>query len=475
MIDSLLIQLPIRVRLALGYALFFVAIIAGAGVYLLTTLEASLLHEADETLGLRAAHIARVIDGASEVQLDRKSAMDALSDLAPMEEYSAPGIYVQILDHEGVSLASSPNLPGGQLPADPSVAATALSGQVVYVSVPVGSERVRVLAKPVYDADRQIGVVLVGESLHPQDVALRSVLQLLWLCAIAAAAASLLGSWWLAGRAYGPITEVTKVARRIAATGRFEQRITTPPTRDDLGELVATFNEMLTRLEITFRHHREFLADASHELRGPLMVIRGNLDLLRRNLAALEREESAREAVEEAERMSRLLADLLFLAKSDAQLTMERLPVDLSQVVLETLDRAAAVDCGAHTLVLAHNEPSVVLGDRERLGQMLWNLLQNALRFTPSGRDITVSLHRRESVAELVVADEGIGIPSEHHLRIFERFYRVDRARSREDGGTGLGLAIVKQVVEAHGGEVRVHSASGSGSVFTVRIPLQHS
>lgn len=470
--DSLLLRLPIRWRLALGYTLLLVALIGGVGFYLLTTLETNLLQEADETLGLRATHIARAIADAGEEQLDQAAAMAALSDLAPLEEYSAPGIYVEVLDHQGVLLASSPNLNGGRLPGHSLLLAEALSGREVFVTAPVGRDRVRLLAKPVRDGERQVGVVLVGESLHPQDVALRRVQQLLGVSAVAAAAASLLGSWWLAGQAFGPIARVTRVARRIATTGKFEQRITECPVRDELGELIATFNDMLSCLESTFRRHREFLADASHELRGPLMVIRGNLDLLRQDLPIQEREESVREAVEEAERMSRLLSDLLFLAKNDAQLAMEWLPVDLSLVVLESLDRAASVDAGSHVLVVTHNEPSLVRGDRERLGQMLWNLLQNALRYTPGGGEITVSLRRHRAVAELVVADTGIGIPPEHQLRIFERFYRVDRTRSRENGGTGLGLAIVKQVAEAHGGQVRVRSRPGEGSIFTVTLPL---
>ncbi|MHB0870436.1 MAG: ATP-binding protein [Chloroflexota bacterium] len=470
--DGLLLRIPIRWRLALGYALFLLMIVGGAGIFLLTTLEANLLQEADETLAIRATHIAHLIAGTEGNQLDQRSAMAALLDLAPLEEFSAPGVYVQVLDQEGTLLASSPNLPGGRLPGQSEATAAALGGQVTYMSVPVGHERVRVLAKPVIDAGRQIGVVLVGESLHPQDVALSRVQWLLGLSAVAAALISLLSGWWLAGRAFRPIADVTRVAQRIAATGKFEQRITPPPVRDELGHLVGTFNEMLTRLDGTFRRHREFLADASHELRGPLMVIRGNLDLLAQDLPTGEREESSREAKEEAERMSRLLADLLFLAKSDAQLEMERAPVDLSLLVLEGLDRASSLDAGRHLLVLAHNEPLVVQGDRERLAQMLWNLLQNAVRYTPSGGEITLSLRRHEGAAELRVADTGIGIAPEHLLRIFERFYRVDPCRSREEGNTGLGLAIVKQVVEAHGGQVRVRSKPGEGSTFTVTLPL---
>lgn len=470
--DDVLLKVPIRWRLALGYTLFLVTLIGGVSAFVLTTLESNLMQEADETLAIRATHVARVIGDTGGGQIDAETASRALLDLAPLEEYSAPGLYVEVLDDEGNLLTASPNLPGGHLPGESLVMSTALSGQESYVTVPVASERVRVHARPLRSGERQVGVLLVGESLHPQAVALDRVRRLLGISALVAAAVTLLGSWWLAGRALSTIAKVTRVARRIAVTGEFEQRIEERPVRDELGDLIATFNQMLAGLERTFRHHREFLADASHELRGPLMVIRGNLDLLKRDLPALEREESAREALAEAERMSRLLSDLLFLAKSDAHLAVQRTPLDLSGVVLETLARAASLDAGRHTLVLTHNEPLAVQGNRERLLEMLWNLVQNAIRYTPDGGEITLSLRRSGPLAELAVEDTGAGIPAAHLDRIFDRFYRVDRARSREDGGTGLGLAIVRQVAESHGGRVSVRSREGNGSVFTVTIPI---
>jgi two-component system OmpR family sensor kinase len=318
-----------------------------------------------------------------------------------------------------------------------------------------------------------VGVVLVGESRHLVDVTLRATRRLLLLAAAGAALASLVGGWWLTGRALGPVAEVTRVARRIAATGQFEQRLAVPPARDELGELTATFNEMLARLEKTFDHQREFLADVSHELRGPLMVIRGNLDLLKLDLPDGERQESAREATEELERMTRLVADLLFLAEVDAQEMVHHEPVALHEVVSEVWTRARELDAGAHELVVDRNDPLTVRGDRHWLGQVLWNLVENALRYTPAGGRVTLALSRHGPVAELMVADTGPGIAAEHLPRLFERFYRVDRTRSRQQGGTGLGLAIVQQVVQAHGGQVRVRSQPGEGSTFTIALPVE--
>ncbi|MHB0871298.1 MAG: histidine kinase dimerization/phospho-acceptor domain-containing protein, partial [Chloroflexota bacterium] len=312
-------RLPIRLRLALGYALFLVAILAGVGFYLLTALANNLQLEADQVLRLRAYHVERGIAQGEASRLDPAAARTALADLAPLEEYSEPGIYVQVLDPLGTPIASSLNLPRGELPVTPRLVSEALAGQEGYANVPVGKERIRIFARPVGVGGEVLAVVLVGESMHSLDATLRRLQQLLLGAVAGAALFSVAGGWWFTTRAMGPVADVIRVARRIAATGRFEQRIAPPAAPDELGQLVATFNDMLDRLESSFRRQREFLADASHELRGPLMVIRGNLDLLKLDLPEAERQECAREACEEVDRMSHMVSDLLFLAQVDAQ------------------------------------------------------------------------------------------------------------------------------------------------------------
>ena len=296
-----------------------------------------------------------------------------------------------------------------------------------------------------------------------------------WPVALAAVALTggcvLAVNYWLVGLTLGPIAEITRVARQIAATGRLEDRVPLPPAHDELQELVNTLNAMLARLERNVLRQRRFLADASHELRGPLMVIRGNLDLLQMDLPADERKAGAREAAEEADRMARLVGDLLFLAEEDAHERLQSEPVHLEDIVAEVWQRACSLDVDVHEMVLACNEPVVVLGDHYRLTQMLWNLVENALRYTNEGGRVTLCSRLSGEQVELTIADTGIGIPAEHIPHLFERFYRVDRARLRVETSTGLGLPIVKQVAEAHGGEVRVTSQLGAGSTFTVLLP----
>lgn len=465
-------RVPIRLRLTAGFTLLLLASIAAVGTYLLTAMADGLQREADETLGVRAHQVALSLASGDGASFSREQAQAVVANLAPMDEYSAPGLYVEIVDLTGEVIAYSPNLPTGHLPGEQGLARAALAGGEVYADVPVGREHLRVLARPLYVGGSLVGAVLVGESFHLQDVALTGMRRILVAAAGLATVISLLGGWWLTGQAVGPVAEVTRVARRIAATGRFEQRLAVPPSRDELGQLASTFNEMLARLEATFLRQREFLADASHELRGPLMVVCGNLELLKIDLPEVDRLESIREATEEAQRMSRLVSDLLFLSQVDAQRVVESLPVALHDVVERVWERASDLDHGEHRLQLGRNDPAVVSGDQERLTQLIWNLVENALRYTPSGGTVSLALRREGRIAEVTVGDTGIGIPAEHLPYIFERFYRVDRARSRRKGGTGLGLAIAKQIVAAHGGQIRVRSEPGLGSTFTVTLPV---
>jgi two-component system OmpR family sensor kinase len=461
-----------RQRLALWSAAMLALTLLIVGALLMAALDANLRREVDEALLLRAQYVERALAVDQEGALSADGASAGVTEPAPLDEITAPGIYVQVLDHAGAILLSSANLPGGGLPVPPALVEQTLEGRQTIMTVPVGRERVRLLGRPVWGEGRVIGSVIVGESLHFLDVTLRDLRRLLGLATLLAMLLALAGGWWLRRQAMRPVGEVTRVARDIAATGRFERRIALPQTQDELRDLAATFNEMLTRLERTFRRQRDFLADASHELRGPLTVIRGNLDLLQMDLPEAERWQSADEATEEVKRMSRLVSDLLFLAAEDAQERLEHQAVPVHDLVFAATERARNLDAGVHAVTLICNDPTVVWGDRDRLGQMLWNLVENALRYTDPGGSVTLGLHNHGPVAELTVADTGVGIPAEHLPHIFERFYRVDGARSHRHGSTGLGLAIVKQVAETHGGQVRVRSEPGAGTTFTVALPI---
>jgi signal transduction histidine kinase len=228
---------------------------------------------------------------------------------------------------------------------------------------------------------------------------------------------------------------------------------------------------MIGHLHRVFESQKNFIADASHDLRGPLTVIRGNLDLLKRNLNNQERQESLRAMEIETDRMGELVNDLLLLAEVESEQMERQGIVSLREILLTGLKRAQQMG-GNRKVVIDQQEDLSVRGDVYRLSQLLGNLIDNAIKYTTEGGTITLSLFRDGDWARMEVADTGVGIAPEHLPHVFDRFYRVDKARTRAKGGSGLGLAIVRGIAEQHGGKVTVMSDSGKGSTFTVWLIL---
>jgi signal transduction histidine kinase len=237
----------------------------------------------------------------------------------------------------------------------------------------------------------------------------------------------------------------------------------------------ATFNLMLDELESTYRMQQRFVSDASHELRAPLTTIQGNLEFLSRHpqLEGQERLDVTDETRDEANRMARLVADLLALARADAGMALRRVDVELDRLVLEGVHDARHLCREGQSLTIAHIEPAEMLGDPDRLIQLLIIVLDNAARYTPRDGAITVSLTSKDAYGELEIRDDGIGIPPADIPRIFDRFYRADPARTRDPGGTGLGLAIARWIVDQHGGTITVDSELGVGTSIRIHLPLK--
>jgi signal transduction histidine kinase len=246
-----------------------------------------------------------------------------------------------------------------------------------------------------------------------------------------------------------------------------------PPAPDELQRLTITVNDLLARLEGLFSAQRRFVADVSHELRTPLAAMQGNLEVLDRG-AARDPEllaESLADMRREVARLIRMANDLLLLAQSEAGVQLRDEPIELDTLLLE-VHRELRPLAGDVQLRLGHEDQIIVRGDRDRIKQALLNLGINALQHTPSGGTVTLSLARQDGYATLTVADSGHGIGAGDLPYIFDRFYRADQSRSRHQGGAGLGLAIVKWVAEAHNGRIEVASSPGSGSQFSLLLPL---
>ena len=287
----------------------------------------------------------------------------------------------------------------------------------------------------------------------------------------------------IASRAMRPIATLTQTAREIASTRDPSRRIPEPETDDEVGELARTLDQMLRELdarrsetEVMMELQREFVADASHELRTPLTSILANLELLSERLAAQgtrgEESEMVESALRSSRRMSRLVSDLLLLARADAGRTGPRRECDLAEVAAAAVSEARPVANG-HRLTLASGGPVLVKANPDELHRLALNLIDNGLRHTPAGTEIHVATERRDGEAVLEVSDDGPGLPAGMEEQVFSRFVRgAGPADLAGDSGTGLGLAIVKAVATSHGGEVEAGSSPEGGARFVVRLPL---
>jgi heavy metal sensor kinase len=290
-------------------------------------------------------------------------------------------------------------------------------------------------------------------------------------------AASIIG-YWLSSRALAPVDVLTRTARTING-GNLSRRLESPKTNDELQRLADTLNQMLERIETAFRHVTEFTADASHELRTPISLIRTEAEIaLRRQRTEAEYREALRHILQEAESTSSLIETLLTLARADSGSPGLRLElIDLRDVAMEAADewRRATVDRGLQFDSTIGPADLPVFADRDALRRLLNILLDNAMKYTLAPGRIELFVAQVEHLAVISVRDSGIGIHEDDRKRIFDRFYRADKARSREVIGAGLGLAIAQWIVEQHGGSIRVESALHIGSEFTVEFKLQPS
>jgi signal transduction histidine kinase len=303
-------------------------------------------------------------------------------------------------------------------------------------------------------------------------LAIRDSLWQLALAGAAAAAIALAMARWLARGMTQPLRDMARAAHRMEM-GDYAQRVHTV-SRDEVGQLAAAFNNMSAELESMERLRRELVANVSHELKTPISALRAHLENL---LDGVERPDpdTLQIMLNQSERLGRLVEQLLDLSRIESgELRLNRTPVPLHPLVREVLSEieVARADSGVLVRDAVPDDLPAVLVDAERVHQVLYNLLDNALRYTPPGGEVTVEAQRANGSCQVAVRDTGQGISPEHLPRLFERFYRADAARSRDDGGTGIGLAIARSVVEAHGGHIRAESRVGRGSVFTFDLPV---
>ncbi len=386
--------------------------------------------------------------------------------------------YMQLCAPDGTVVAHSGE---GVTPASlvtPSAHLNAENKKSYAVPVATDNGRLLVYTHPIVTRNGQLlGIMVAARSLNGLDNALGTLRTALITGGSVVTFLAFGVGWVLSGTALRPITRLTATARRIGAERNFGRRVDYSGPPDEVGRLATTFNTMLTELQAAYAQvehalqaQRRFVADASHELRTPLTTIRGNLGLLQRQppIDPADRDAVLADMVDETERMSRLVNDLLVLARTDAGRPLRSEPVPL-QPLIDEMCRTAHALSTTHTIVCANDLDVAACGDEDALKQIVLILLDNALRYTPPPGTVTLGTGASGEQVTISVRDTGSGIAPDLLPHIFERFRRGDVARS--GGGTGLGLSIAKALVDAQGGSIAVDSARGRGSIFTVTLP----
>jgi heavy metal sensor kinase len=456
----------VRTRLTLWYAgVLALSLIAFALVIYYAA--GNIFHERqDESLRSTAQTVASAyVEEFAEAHSLTKAGEIVLSEI------TFPNRYVQLTGNSGNPIAASANLSGSAIAIPTPVFAEAHARGFSHTTV----NGLRVTVVPL-STDQTLGYAAVAEPLSVVEDGLSELRRDLFAGVSLVLLLASGGGYFLARKSLAPIASMNSQTQRISAEN-LSARLDVNNSRDELGRLATTINDLLARLESSFKEQQRFIADASHELRTPLAVLRGETEVaLGKTRTIDEYQQSLSLIQDEAERLSRIVEDLFILARQpiNTRAALHKERVSLNDAIRDCA-RAAhvlAVRKGVR-LKLENDSPSIALnGDEELIRRLILNLLDNAVKYTPAGGEISLALGRQNGSAEIVVRDTGIGIPEVAQPRVFDRFYRVDKARARAMGGAGLGLSIAQWIVEAHGGAITLASAPGKGSTFTVVLPV---
>jgi len=424
---------------------------------------------------MRHQMLSRIDHGLDEEMADVVSEAERAASRAEMMEWldrrfgQHQGFDFRITTTDGNRVFSNERLGDEQMPVPASLAK---DRDVFETHGRASAPRWRIVTRKV-DGPEGTLIVQISRSLEFYDHEAGELLLVLLLTGPLTLLVAIGGGYFLAQRAIAPVDRMTETANRIEAK-HLRQRIAVANDQDELGRLAATLNGMLDRLEKAFREIQRFTADASHELRTPIALIRTEAEVaLNQPVNDDEKQNLLSNILEECERLTSITEQLLTLSREDAGVTQfRREPVDIAGLasdVAETMRPLA--NAKSLDLTVAINGVAVVAGDADRLKQVVYNLVDNAIKYTQQAGRVELTVRCAGDTIELAVRDTGVGISSEHLPHVFERFYRVDKARTRAEGGTGLGLSIAESIVVAHGGRVDISSSPGEGTSAKVVLP----
>ncbi|MCL4561703.1 MAG: HAMP domain-containing histidine kinase [Chloroflexi bacterium] len=454
--------MSLRLRLTLLYTSLLGGVLLLFGVLVYVLVGVMLVSQVDDQLQQTVNEIISVthVDSVGQLNIVQFPTLDLTEN-----------VFVQVWGRDGRLRASSPNISSLTVSMDSNgMKAT----HPVFSNSVVQQAHLRVLTVPLQASGRIIGLIQVGTSLGLIDATQRALMIVLVATALVSMGLAALGAWLTTGRALAPLETVTQVATHITRADDLSRRIPyNGVVQSEVGQLITAFNQTLSRLEVLFNSQRRFLADVSHELRTPLTVIKGNVGLLRR-MGATD-EESLSSIENEVDRLTRMVGDLLLLAQAESgKIPLDMHTVELDTILLEVFQQMRVLAGDHSQLRITEIDQVQVTGDRDRLKQVLVNLVGNAVKYTPAGGQINLSLGKVGDQARLIVQDSGPGIPAEDLPHIFERFYRAEksRTRSRDGSGFGLGLSIAYWIVRNHNGRIEVNSKEGQGTTFCMWLPL---
>ena len=453
--------MSLKVRLTLLYTSIVggIFILFSVGLYALISI--TLNSQIDEALE----------DTWYDVQRSTRVNLDGELETLSLTTIDA-NVFIQAWGQDGNLKMASFSIQQLQVPLDEQFLGVQ---QPIYNDSYVGDVHLRVLSVPLRVGGRPFGTMQIATSLQVVDATLQNLITVLGASFATAVIFALLMGLVSTQMALEPLEHATTIANQITESNDLSRRIPqTGPTGDEVDQFVAAFNQNLTKLERLIESQRRFLADVGHELRTPLTVIRGNASLIQR-IGEVD-EESLVSIQQEVDRMNRLVGDLVLLAQAESgKLPMAKYPVELDSLLLDVFRQTSVLaNEKAINLRVGEIDQMLICGDKDRLAQVVINLITNGIKYTPPGGDVILSLTKNDANAILQIEDNGPGIPEKDLQHIFERFYRAEKARSRsKDGkGFGLGLSIAYWIVVNHDGRIHVESQEGQGTVFKVYLPL---